>query len=244
MRNRIVILMTMCGFCIAAWAEPDAGVPVIRVRSEKMDRQELFTPENQKMLDQDRTKQDYSAQKGENFRKSCMMENAFHWVLQKTEKAFCETAVCEPDPKAVADWKTFTQTTPGMADLIQTATRGQKMSPEQSAALDALLGGPPSHWQANKALYGHYGGRVSHGNLGYYEPTEARLRLLQEMEKRGEVEFYDPQIRADVLERFNRSLGGAEEIDTSFQQREGMKDPWERSVWEAKQKVETKPGNK
>ncbi len=121
---------------------------------------------------------------------------------------------------------------------------GKGANPKANAAVEALFGGPLAHWQVNKALYEQYGGRVvAHRNLGYYEPVKAQLRLLQEMEGRKEVEFYDPQVRADILEYFNRMLTGAVEINESFVVREGMKQPWERPFWKTKQKMETVPGS-
>lgn len=194
---------------------------VIRVRSEIITRRDITLPEE--------TARQYqkSAQEIANWQKSYQMEAAFSLVNKKMEGAFCEKADCKPSAREIADWKIFLQKSIGLVGLTG------KVDEAGMQRVEPLFGGPPASWKTNKALFEHYAGRVSHGNLGYYDPIEARLRLLNEMERSGDLQFYDPEIRADVMEYFNRFMEGAIEPkdDTSIKGL-GMSHPWEHPFWQ------------
>ena len=97
------------------------------------------------------------------------------------------------------------------------------------------MGGPPSQWQTNKALFEHYGGRIFSGNLGYYSPIEASIRLFHEMEDKGELEFFDPKLRNRVIKDFENWMLSAVEADeksqNELQKLYGMRTPWEHPFW-------------
>ena len=177
--------------------------PVVRVGSEVIRRRDLEPPPE-----------------SESVRRGYQMEAAFRLVVEKSRIAFCQQANCTPDPKDVASWNAVMQ------------TMKSSQSPQVAAGYAHLFQDEPAHWQANKALYQRYGGRVTEMNLSGSEPIEARLRLVEDMEKRGTLEFYDPQVRADVMEYFKRYLQGSFEVDEAFRQREGKQDPWEHPWWQ------------
>lgn len=148
--------------------------PVVRVGSEIIRRRDIEPPPE-----------------SENVRRGYQMEAAFKLVVEKSRIAFCQQADCTPDPKDIASWNVFMQNMRASQD------------PQTAAGYELFFRDQPAHWQANKALYERYGGRVTELNLGGSEPIEARLRLVEDMEERGVLEFYDPQVRADVMEYFN-----------------------------------------
>ncbi len=113
---------------------------------------------------------------------------------------------------------------------------------EAMARLESIMGGPPSHWQTDKALFEHYGGRIFKGNLGYYSPIEASLRLFQEMESKDELEFFDLKLRDRVIKDFETRMISAvepERFQDELQKLYGMRTPWEYPFWseEAKEAV-------
>lgn len=117
----------------------------------------------------------------------------------------------------------------------QTASAIQGIIDEEAMGrLELIMGGPPSHWQTNKALFEHYGGRVFKGNLGYYSPIEASLRLFQEMESKGDLEFFDPKLRSRVIKNFETwmlSTVEPDEFQDELQKLYGMRSPWEYPFW-------------
>lgn len=161
--------------------------------------------------------------------------SAFHLLTQKLDEIFCKQANCAPNQKDVEEWQVF------MDDYLSGVNermrqRGESSLPETideeaMKRFETILGGPPSLWQTHKALFEKYGGRVVSGNLGYYAPVEARLRLFHEMEDKGELEFYDQQIRNGVIEHFSRTMYGAVEVDENFQKERGARHPWEYPFW-------------
>ena len=184
----------------------ELDAPVVRVGSEVIRRRDLEPPPE-----------------SESVRLAYQMEVAFKLVVEKSRIVFCQQADCTPDPKDVASWNAFMQ------------KAKSSMDPQVEAGYELFFKDEPALWQAKKALYERYGGRVTELNLGGWEPIEARLRLVEDMEKRGALEFYDPQVRADVMESFRRYLQGSFEVDEAFRQREGKRDPWKHPWWQPTQ---------
>ena len=51
------------------------------------------------------------------------------------------------------------------------------------------------NWKVQRSLYRRYGGRVLVSGFGYDVAVDATRRFLQEEEKRGSFEIYDPELR-------------------------------------------------
>jgi hypothetical protein len=198
--------------------------PVFRVRSAVIRRRDFFPPEEVSRQVEQRS----SAVELENWRRSYPQDyiSISALLLNKLIAVFCEQAPCAPDPKDVADWQSF----------LDTLERGRQMglhgsnSPTREMN-EKFFGDEPARWQRHKALYERYGGRVVNLNLSGWEPVEAYLRLIHDMEDHGALEFFDQQVRADVLEHLGRFMESAFEVDESFRQREGKQHPWESPWW-------------
>ena len=52
------------------------------------------------------------------------------------------------------------------------------------------------NWKVQRSLYQRYGGRVLYSSLGFNIAIDAMKRFLQEEEKRGAFEIFDPDMRA------------------------------------------------
>ena len=198
--------------------------PLFRVGSEIIYRNDIHPPKGE--------------EKWMKQHKSYQNELAVGWVHKKLRDSFCKHANCVPDEKYVAEWKIF------MKDQLdgisaRSQQRGETGLPETideeaMARLELIMGGPPSYWQTNKALFEHYGGRIFKGNLGYYSPIEASLRLFQEMESKGELEFFDHKLRNRVIKNFETWMLSAvepDEFEDELQKLYGMRTPWEYPFW-------------
>jgi len=70
----------------------------------------------------------------------------------------------------------------------------------QSAELTPWI----EYWKANRALYAQYGGTVA-ATSGGPSPNGARVKLIEDYERRGFVRFLDFDLRAGLFELMSRS---------------------------------------
>lgn len=198
---------------------------LFRVGSEVIYRKDLKPPQ----ADIEKYTQKFTPAEFDNWYKSYQNDMALSLLSKKLQDVFCEHADCIPEERYVQEWKIFIEeqiNRVGISDERKKAADEESLRP-----LEAILGGPPSHWQTNKALYEHYGGRVLLRNLGYYEPIEAWLRLFHEMREKSELDIYDFRVRDDFMQYFKYGLPDAIEVDRKFQKEKGMRDPWEYPFW-------------
>lgn len=207
-----------------SFPDSQSNDPLFRVGSEIICRNDIHPPKGE---------EEWMKQ-----HKSYRNEIEVGWVHKKLRDSFCKHANCVPDEKYVAEWKIF------MKDQLdgisaRSQQRGERGLPETideeaTARLESIMGGPPSQWQTNKALFEHYGGRIFKGNLGYYSPIEASLRLFQEMESKGELEFFDSKLYNRVIKDFETWMLSAvepDEFQDELQKLSGMSSPWEYPFW-------------
>jgi hypothetical protein len=209
---------------------------LFRVRSEVICRKDLKPLQ----ADIEKYTQKFTQAEFDNWYKSRQNDMAVSLLEKKLHDVFCEHADCIPDERYVQEWKIFIEEQMNRVGIND--DRKKAMDEESMRPLEVILGGPPSHWQTNKVLYEHYGGRILLRNLGYYEPIEAWQRLLQEMLDKSELEIYDPGVRDGFVQYFKYGLPDAVEVDEKFQKEEGMRHPWEYPFWgkEAREAMEQK----
>ncbi|MEW5757860.1 MAG: hypothetical protein AB1755_00065 [Candidatus Omnitrophota bacterium] len=228
----ILLSIFICrSFCFAETALSSNGKPddpVFRVGSETIYQKDI----NPSEVEIKQAKVRYTQEQFNNWYWSYRTGKAFSLINDKMMELFCQNANCKLDEKYVTEWQTFLDNS--------VKNMGLPQDEKSRSTLEMMFGGKPSNWQKNKALYERYGGKIYFGNLGYYEPVEARLNLFNEMESSGKIEFYNQDIRNSILEYFKRSMSGAIENDSALQKQTGMSNPWERPYWSSEVQKQSK----
>jgi len=220
-------LTTVFGYVPLSIAENPVNDRLFRVGSKTFTVQDCKAPE----ADVQSFKAKYTPEQFEKWLTWYNSQLAVSKLMGQAVQTFCEKAECTPDEVYVTEWNSFLEDQiRNMHGRLQEAIPAD-MDPEAIKRTEGMFGGPPPNWQTSKALYQQYGGRVYLGNLGYYQPVEATMRLVKDMEAKGELEIFDPALREKLQESFNNQLTGSTEIDETYRAKEGMADPWEFPFW-------------